>query len=39
MEGNDTVRFRVRLNKTLLRKLEYIAAFDGRSRNEDCRKD
>ena len=36
MESKKNVRFTVRLDEVLLRKLEYVAAFDGRTRNEEC---
>lgn len=36
MESKKNVRFTVRLDEVLLRKLEYVAAFDGRARNEEC---
>ena len=36
MVKSEEVRFTVRLDKVLLKKLEYIAAFDGRNTNEEC---
>ena len=36
MEQTEWVRFTVRLEKVLLQKLDYVAAFDGRTRNEEC---
>ena len=36
MATDELLNFTVCVDKVLLKKLDYIAAFDGRSRNEEC---
>ena len=36
MTTNEMVSFTVSVDKVLLKKLEYVAATDGRTRNEEC---
>ena len=36
MKTNEMVNFTVSVDKVLMKKLEYVAATDGRTRDEEC---